>query len=123
MNASRLEIGLFALLGILGVGLGPLVGRVTDRLPAWHAALLGTAGYAASQAIQVGWGGRSFAALAVACVGLDVFRQLQQVSLTSRVLGLEPTARARLNAVVILSIFLGQVMGASHAPAPMRPSS
>jgi hypothetical protein len=106
-----MNIGLFGLFGILGVALGPLIGRVTDRLPPWHAALLGTLGYAASQAIQVGAGGFNFAALSVACVGLDVFRQLQQVALTSRVIGLEPGARARLNAVVILSIFLGQVMG------------
>jgi hypothetical protein len=110
---DRMNIGLFSLLGIFGVALGPLVGRVTDHLPAWHAAILGTLGYTLSQSIQVGAGGISFAAFAIACVGLDVFRQLQQVSLTSRVIALDPSASARLNAVVILSVFLGQVMGKS----------
>lgn len=108
---TTLQIGLFGLLATLGVLVGPFVGRVTDVMHPWKAALLGTIGYAASQGIQLGAGGIHLAAVAIACIGLDVFRQLQQVSLTRAALELDPSARGRLNTVVILSIFLGQVVG------------
>ncbi|TCD65169.1 hypothetical protein EIP91_003025 [Steccherinum ochraceum] len=64
-------------------------------------------------AIQTGAGGINIAAVIIVCFGIDVFRQMQQVSLTSSVFGLELGARARLNAVVLISIFIGQVMGTS----------
>ena len=96
---------------MVGVLLGPLVGLAVDRLVPWHAALAGTLGYAAAQALQTSAGGMHVAVVIVACIGLDVFRQAQQVALTSAVIALEPAARSRLNAVVIVAVFLGQVMG------------
>src|ERR1700691_2438874 len=38
----RLVIGLFGLVGMLGVAVGPFIGRLVDRLVPWYAALCST---------------------------------------------------------------------------------
>lgn len=81
----RLDIGLFGLLGMLAVSVGPLLGRIVDRLVPWYAALVSTVLLVLFQAIQTGAGGINIAAVIVACFGLDTFRQMQQVSLTTSV--------------------------------------
>ncbi|EIN12181.1 hypothetical protein PUNSTDRAFT_33882, partial [Punctularia strigosozonata HHB-11173 SS5] len=110
-NYSTLVIGLFGLIGMFGVAMGPVVGRTIDRLVPWYATLCATCALTLFQAVQTGAGGIDIAAVVIACLGLDVFRQMQQISLTTRVFGLDEKARARLNAVMILSLFIGQVMG------------
>ena len=96
---------------MLGVAMSPVVGHFVDRLVPWYATLIAILANTVFQAVQTGAGGIHIAAVVIACLGLDVFRQMQQVSLTTAVYGIDPAARARLNAVVIISIFLGQVMG------------
>lgn len=81
----RLVIGLFGLLAMLGVATGPFIGRLIDRLAPWYASLISTALLAIFQAVQTGAGGINVAAVIIACFGLDLFRQTQQVSLTSAV--------------------------------------
>ena len=58
--------------------------------------------------LQIYWGaaGVNVAAVVVTTVGLDVFRQLQQVSLTTSVVSISASMRARLNSVLILSVRL-----------------
>ncbi|KAJ7258787.1 major facilitator superfamily domain-containing protein [Mycena haematopus] len=108
---STLAIGLFGLVGIFGVACGPLVGRVIDRLVPWYVSLV--AGFAAlfCQAIQVGAGDISVGAIVVVIMGLDIFRQMLQMSLATSVFSIDAAARARLNAVLVLSLFIGQLMG------------
>ncbi|GJE91482.1 MFS general substrate transporter [Phanerochaete sordida] len=108
---SSLVIGLFGLVGILGILAAPLVGRAVDRLPPWTAALVATLGLLVFQAIQTGAGGVHIAAIVVVCFGIDVFRQVQQVALNTVVFGIEPAARSRMNAVLQLLVFIGQIMG------------
>ncbi|KAG2124592.1 major facilitator superfamily domain-containing protein [Suillus clintonianus] len=110
---STLIIGLFGLVGMLGVLVGPFAGRIIDRLVPWYATLIATCLLIASQAVQTAAGGINVAAVVIACFGLDVARQSQQVSMTTRVLSISSAARARLNAILILSLFIGQVMGTS----------
>ncbi|KAG6812712.1 hypothetical protein H0H93_013722 [Arthromyces matolae] len=131
-NYSTLVIGLFGLVGMFGVAMGPLVGKVVDRLVTWYGSLIGVIFLTCFQAIQTGAGGINIGAVIVATFGLDVFRQLVQVSLSTAIYGqveflvslsvrslmycffrIDPNARARLNAIMILSIFIGQVMGTS----------
>jgi hypothetical protein len=116
----RLVIGLFGVVGIVGVVIGPFAGRVIDKLIPWYAALISIVAQTIFQAVQVGAGGVHIAAVVIAALGLDIFRQTLQVSLTSAVLRyIEPldidcnadrlysisvAARARLNAVLILSV-------------------
>ncbi|EGN97822.1 hypothetical protein SERLA73DRAFT_182574, partial [Serpula lacrymans var. lacrymans S7.3] len=65
------------------------------------------------QAVQTIGGGINVAAVIIACFGLDVFRQMQQVALSTIIFSISSTARSRLNALLILSVFIGQVMGTS----------
>ncbi|KAF9005427.1 major facilitator superfamily domain-containing protein [Cyathus striatus] len=112
-NYSTLVIGLFGLIGMGGVSLGPYVGKAIDRLVPWYASLFAVSMLTVFQAIHTGAGGVNVAAVIIATFGLDVFRQMLQVSLTTAIFSISLEARARLNAVSILSIFIGQVMGTS----------
>jgi hypothetical protein len=78
-------IGLFGIIGMAGVLGGPLVGRLVDTLVPWYATLFAMVCLILSQAIQTGAGGVNIGAVVVACVGLDLFRQMQQVSLAKSI--------------------------------------
>ncbi|KDR77512.1 hypothetical protein GALMADRAFT_65873 [Galerina marginata CBS 339.88] len=110
---STLVIGLFGLVGMFGVTMGPVIGHTIDRLIPWYASLFSITMLVLFQCVQLGAGGINVAAVVLAVLGLDVFRQMLQVSLTTAVFGISVAARSRLNALIILSIFIGQVMGTS----------
>ncbi|THG94645.1 hypothetical protein EW026_g6871 [Hermanssonia centrifuga] len=105
-NYSTLVIGLFGLVGMFGVFMAPLIGRMVDHLVPWVATVFATLGLLVFQGIQTGAGGIHIAAVIIVCFGIDVFRQMQQVSLTTAVLGIDPKARSRLNAIVLISVRL-----------------
>ncbi|KAI0821370.1 major facilitator superfamily domain-containing protein [Irpex lacteus] len=107
---STLVIGLFGLIGMVGVAAAPLIGPLVDGMYPWAAALISTVASLAFYAIQLA-GGVNIAAVVVVTVGIDLFRQMQQVALITSVFGLDAAARARMNAVMIISLFIGQIMG------------
>ena len=80
-------IGLFGLVGMVGVSLGPFVGHGIDKLIPWYATLFAIIMIILFQSIQTGAGGINVAAVIIATIGLDVFRQMIQVSLTTAVFG------------------------------------
>lgn len=82
-----LVIGLFGLVGMAGVAMSPVVGHVIDRLVPWYASLFGVIMLILFQSIQTGAGGISVAAVIIATFGLDIFRQMLQVSLTTAIFG------------------------------------
>ena len=84
---SRLVIGLFGLAGMAGVVLGPFVGRGIDSLVPWYATLFAILMAILFQSIQTGAGDINVAAVVIATIGLDVFRQMIQVSLTMAIFG------------------------------------
>ena len=84
---SRLVIGLFGLVGMVGVTLGPFVGRGIDNLVPWYASLFAILMIALFQSIQTGAGDINVAAVVIATIGLDVFSQMIQVSLTTAIFG------------------------------------
>ncbi|THU80497.1 MFS general substrate transporter [Dendrothele bispora CBS 962.96] len=112
-NYSTLVIGLFGLIGIFGVCMGPVVGKFIDSLIPWYASLIACIALLIFQAVQVIGNGLNIAAVIIATLGLDLFRQMLQTSLATSLFSINPNARARLNAVYILSLFIGQVMGTS----------
>ncbi|KAJ3721378.1 major facilitator superfamily domain-containing protein [Lentinula guzmanii] len=112
-NYSTLIIGLFGLIGMVGVALAPLVGRFIDFLVPWQASLVACIGLLLFQIVQVVGNGLNIAAVIIATVGLDVFRQMLETSLAISIFSIAPHARARLNAIYILSLFIGQVLGSS----------
>ncbi len=103
-DVHRLVIGLFGLVGMFGVAMAPVVGRTVDKLVPWYATVVGCLFLLVFPIIQTSAGGVNIAAVIIVCFGIDVFRQMQQVSLTSAVFGLEVRARARLNAILIISV-------------------
>ncbi|KAH8119352.1 major facilitator superfamily domain-containing protein [Phellopilus nigrolimitatus] len=108
---STLVIGMFGFVGMAGVSTSPFVGRVVDRLDPWWATLASSLLIMVSQAIQTGAGGINIAAVVIAGFGIDGARQAQQVSIATSVYSVDAKARSRLNAVLLISIFLGFVMG------------
>jgi hypothetical protein len=72
---------------MFGVAMGPLLGRLVDQLIPWYAAFIATFVQLVFQAVQTGAGGVNISAVIIACFGLDVGRQTQQVALTSAVYG------------------------------------
>ncbi|VDC02291.1 unnamed protein product [Peniophora sp. CBMAI 1063] len=110
---STLVIGLFGVVGMAGVVVSPLVGRLVDKMVPWYGTLFATVLMMLTAAIYWGAAGVNVAAVVIVTIGIDIFRQLQQVSLATSVLSLDPHMRARLNSVYILSQLIGQAIGAS----------
>ncbi|KAK7052462.1 MFS DHA1 protein [Favolaschia claudopus] len=108
---STLVIGLFGLVGMFGIAMAPIVGRLIDGLVPWMAAFVAIMLVIISQLIQTFAGELNIAAVVITTILLDLGVQATQVSLTADIFGIAPLARARLNAVLLLSIFLGAVMG------------
>lgn len=112
---STLKIGIFGLVGILGVITAPFVGRMIDRLVLWFGIFVSACALLLSQVLMVGAAGINIGAVIVACFALDVGLQMQQVSATTKIYQIDPALRARLNAVYMISAFIGQVVGSAVA--------
>ncbi|KAM5541185.1 hypothetical protein V8D89_005114 [Ganoderma adspersum] len=110
-NYSTMVIGLFGLVGIVGVAMAPLIGRAVDKLVPWSATLVALTMLLLTFALQTAAVGLNVGVVVLVTIGLDLFRQTQQVSLATAVLGLDASASSRLNACLILALFIGQVMG------------
>ncbi|KZP00315.1 MFS general substrate transporter [Calocera viscosa TUFC12733] len=108
---DTLDIGLFGLVGILGVAIGPLIGRLVDHLNPWFGVLFGLIGLLLTMAIDTAAATLSIGAIIVVAFLIDVFDSLQQVSSVTRYFAINPDARARINAVYIIAEFCGQFIG------------
>ncbi|CAA7266063.1 unnamed protein product [Cyclocybe aegerita] len=110
-NYSTLEIGLFGFIGMAGVAGGPLSGRLIDRIHPWHALLFATTLLLFFQAVQTVAGGIHISAVIVACFGLDFLQQVQNVGLVIMIFSISKTAISRLNAIYMISFYVGQMIG------------
>ncbi|KAG6826617.1 hypothetical protein H0H92_015129 [Tricholoma furcatifolium] len=108
---STLGIGLFGFVGIIGIMGGPLVTHATSGLVPWWSSCIGIVASILTQAVQVGAGGINIAAVIITAFGIDVFRMALHVSISAAVFKISDDARARLNAILVISLFVGQVMG------------
>jgi hypothetical protein len=104
---ESLVIGLFGLIGMLGVCTAPLVGRYVDRLIPWTGVLIGMCIQGTGQVIVTAAGLNNIAAVIIPVFLLDVGQQMQQVSNQMRVFAISDLARARLNACYIIFLFIG----------------
>lgn len=82
---------------MLGVALGPVVGRLIDHLVPWHASIISVVLLGAFQVIQVAAGGINISAVIIVAFSLDVFRRMLQVSLTTSVFACAMSFLALLN--------------------------
>ncbi|KZV62441.1 MFS general substrate transporter [Peniophora sp. CONT] len=106
-------IGLFGLIGFVGVCCTPIYGRAIDRLVPWHVSVSMTIGLLLTFSLYWGAAGVTLAAPVLVTLGLDVFRQSQQISLATRIFMLDDGLRSRLNACSMFSICMGQAIGSA----------
>lgn len=87
LPSGSLNIGLFGLVGIFGVVMGPFGGRVLDRLVPWYGSLISVLAFLLVLCIQVGAGGINIGAVVVVAFGIDLFNQMIQVAVTTAIFG------------------------------------
>ncbi|RYF41303.1 MAG: MFS transporter [Comamonadaceae bacterium] len=109
--------GAFGLAGAAGALAAPLAGRLADRRGPELVVRLG-AGLAALSFAAMGLAGflspHAQIYLLVACaVGFDLGVQAALIANQTLIYGLEPQARSRLNAVLMVGMFLGMASGAA----------
>lgn len=109
-------VGLFGLVGAAGAGAAPLVGTFADkRGPRWSIGF-GLLMMLAAYAI-LGVFGWTIPGLVVGVLLLDVGAQCNHISNQTRVYGLNPEARSRLNTVYMVAFFLGGSLGSAAGAA------
>ncbi|KZV67401.1 MFS general substrate transporter [Peniophora sp. CONT] len=110
---DTLTIGLFGVIGMVGVLGAPLFGRIIDRVNPWYGIVTATTIMLLSKALYWGAAGIHLAVPVIVCIGLDLARQSQQVALATQVFQVEEGMRSRINSLCIFATFIGQVMGSA----------
>jgi predicted MFS family arabinose efflux permease len=113
--------GSFGIVGAAGATVAPIAGKLADkRGTRW---VLAAAITLLAISYLVLWAGVAFslpltlhiAALVVGVIVLDVGMQMTQISNQTRIFGLVPSARSRLNTVYMTSFFAGGAVGSALA--------
>jgi predicted MFS family arabinose efflux permease len=113
--------GTFGVVGAAGAMVAPLAGRLADKHGARWVVTAGMALLAASYFLL--WGAETahvstflhLVALVVGVVVLDMGAQMTQVANQTRIFGLVPSARSRLNTVYMTVYFTGAAIGSALA--------
>ncbi|QEL57475.1 MFS transporter [Chromobacterium paludis] len=103
-------VGLFGLVGIVGIFASPFIGRLSDRLGARTVVLLGAIAAACAFAL-IGSSALLLPALLLGIVILDLGGRAGLVGNQLRALSLSDSARSRLNTVFMACYFLGGALG------------
>jgi predicted MFS family arabinose efflux permease len=113
--------GSFGIVGAAGALVAPIAGRLSDKFGSRWVISVGMAFLAASYLIL--WGGEMLwvstashmAILVLGVIVLDVGAQMCQVANQTRIFGLVPSARSRLNTVYMTVYFSGAAAGSALA--------
>lgn len=106
--------GGFGVIGIVGVLVAPIVGRLATRV---DVRILNSAGLAVVllSFLTFHWVGASLLGIAVGVVLLDCGAQANHLANQTVIYGLAPELRNRLNAVYMVSFFIGGASGSALA--------
>ncbi len=104
--------GSFGILGVTGAMVAPFAGRMSDKRGSRFVLTIALATLAFSYGIM--WlGGRHLAGLIIGVILLDAGAQLNQLANQTRIFGLIPSARSRINTVYMTIYFIGAAVGSA----------
>jgi predicted MFS family arabinose efflux permease len=106
--------GLLGVLGLTGIVVAPLAGRLAMRVPPAGVNLAGLAVMAAAFAL-FGLAPASLIAICAGVVLLDAGTQANQLTNQTVIYGLSPDERSRINAIYMVAYFLGGALGTGLA--------
>lgn len=102
--------GSFGILGATGALIAPVAGRLSDQRGPRY--VIGLALMTIAFSFLVVWaGGYSMIALVLGVILLDLGVQANQISNQTRIFGLMPEARSRINTVYMTAYFAGAALG------------
>ncbi|HVZ89967.1 MAG TPA: MFS transporter [Polyangia bacterium] len=102
--------GLFGALGVAGVAVAPIVGRLAGRIRATRINLVGLLGIIAGFGVFA-LAGPSLFLIGVGVVLLDAGVQASHLANQTIIFGLAPELRNRVNAVYMVTYFIGGALG------------
>jgi predicted MFS family arabinose efflux permease len=109
--------GMFGVWGMPGALSATLTGRLTDRWGSGTVNILGIVFAAASMLVAGTWGLASVVGLIIAVNLLDLGMQSAQITNQTRIFGLGPSIRGRVNTIYMTVSFLGGALGAMAGTA------
>lgn len=113
-NYNSIVIGLFALIGIAGMLLGPIYARyIVQPHSPWFSVLIGTCVGVIGITLGTFTAHLSVAGPIIQAFCLDANMQLTQIANRSAIYSIEPTGRNRVNTAFMLMTFVGQLTGTS----------
>ena len=113
-NYNSVYIGLFGLIGIGGMFLGPMYAKyLIEPYVPWFAVVVGEFVNVSGVIIGTYTGLHTVAGPIIMAFTLDAGLQITQIANRSAIYGVEPTGRNRVNTAFMLCTFLGQLTGTS----------
>lgn len=109
-NYTSRGAGLFGLIGAAGAMCAPLAGRLTDKYGGHRNVMFAVVGMLIAFGI-LGLFGTNLAGFIIGVIVLDLAQQFGHVSNQTRIYGLVPEARSRLNMVYMTCSFTGGSLG------------
>ena len=113
-NYGSTVIGLFSLIGLAGMTLGPFYAKyIIAPITPWCAVLIGAVINLTGIVIGTYTGTWTVAGPIIQAFGLDAGLQFTQIANRTAIYSVEPTGRNRVNTAFMLMTFLGQLTGTS----------
>jgi predicted MFS family arabinose efflux permease len=111
---NSLEIGLFGLIGVIAIVLGPFYGRVfMDHFVPWFSAFVGETFALVGVIVSTFTGDMTVAGPIIEAIALDMGTQTSQTANRVAAFSIDATAMNRVNTAFVVCGFLGQFSGAA----------